>query len=120
MHTLSIIVALAPLLLPAFAAPSSCSRPGAGKAGKAAGANGKAVYVMANQASNAVIAMPIAANGLLSTGGGSSTPTGGAGASGIDSSTNASAGPDALFSQSSLKVAGNVSKMSSALAAYVT
>lgn len=108
MYTLAFLTALAPLLAPALGAPS-CAKSGAGKA---AGNNGKAVYVMANQATNAVIAVPIAANGLLSAKAGSSTATGGAGASGIDSATNESAGPDALFSQSSLKVAGNVCKTS--------
>jgi hypothetical protein len=67
---------------------------------------GKAVYVITNDEANAVLALPIS-NGLLAAG--SVIQTGGAGASAVDSSTNQSAGPDALFSQSSLAVAGIVS-----------
>ncbi|POS79352.1 hypothetical protein DHEL01_v202237 [Diaporthe helianthi] len=69
--------------------------------------NGKAVYMLSNQASNTVVAVPIAQDGTLNEAGGSSTTTGGAGATGIDGSTNAPSNPDALFSQSALTVAGN-------------
>ncbi|PTN52988.1 hypothetical protein C9J98_17970, partial [Stenotrophomonas panacihumi] len=63
-----------------------------------------AVYLITNEENNAVVAMPIRRDGTLSTGRLASTC--GSGASGIDGSTNQSAGPDALFSQSSLTVAG--------------
>lgn len=120
MYTLSVVAALAPFLLSAFEAPLivpaiaeySCARPGPGKAGQTAGSNAKAIYLMANTAQNSVIAVPLSAKGMLNVAGGSSTPTGGAGASAIDGSTNQTAAPDALFSQSSLKVAGNVSRQS--------
>lgn len=74
----------------------------------------KAIYFISNEATNnAVIAMTVAANGTLSMG--SSTLTGGAGASAIESSTGLPAGPDALFSQGAVKVAGNVSSPLSSL-----
>lgn len=62
--------------------------------------------MITNDASNAVVALPIAADGTLSTG--SLTPTKGNGSNSIDSSTNKPAAPDALVSQSSLAIAGNV------------
>lgn len=72
-----------------------------------AASTGKAIYFLTNDAQqNTVIAIPIGADGTLS--GGSQTSTGGAGASGIEGSTNKTAGPDALFSQSSLTLAGSV------------
>lgn len=118
MYTLSVAAVLAPLLLSAFAKPllvsaiaePSFATPGPGKAVQAAGVNAKAIYLMRNAAQNAVIAVPLSSKGMLNVAGGSSTPTGGAGASGIDSSTSQTAAPDALFSQSSLKVAGHVSR----------
>ncbi|KAF3763381.1 hypothetical protein M406DRAFT_230663, partial [Cryphonectria parasitica EP155] len=67
----------------------------------------KAIYVLDNQAKNAVIAVPVGADGFLDTAAGSTTLTGGAGASAINAATNESAGPDALFSQSALAVSGN-------------
>lgn len=67
--------------------------------------SGKAIYVITNDETNAVLALPIR-NGLLAAGG--MTKTGGAGANGILSSTMQPAGPDALFSQSSLTIAGMV------------
>ncbi|KKY34274.1 putative 3-carboxymuconate cyclase [Diaporthe ampelina] len=70
-------------------------------------ANGKAVYMLSNQASNSVIAVPIAEDGSLDEAGVSSINTGGSGANGVDGSTNQPAVPDALFSQSALAVAGN-------------
>lgn len=76
--------------------------------GAAKVANGKAIYMLSNQASNSVVAVPIAQDGTLNEAGGSSTETGGAGANGVDGSTNQPAAPDPLFSQSALTVAGNV------------
>jgi len=69
--------------------------------------NPKAVYFLTNDAKNAVVAMKVNADGTLADG--SITETGGAGANGIDGAKNAPAAPDALFSQSALRVVGNVS-----------
>lgn len=69
-------------------------------------ATGKAVYLMTNDATNNVVALPIGVKGMLSTG--TCTPTGGAGSNAIDGSTNEPSAPDALVSQSALTVAGNV------------
>lgn len=69
--------------------------------------NGKAIYVTSNTAQNAVVALPIAQNGSLLVANGASTATGGTGQSGVDS-TGADAGPDSLFSQSAIAIAGNV------------
>jgi hypothetical protein len=66
----------------------------------------KAIYMLSNDASNAVVAVPIGADGLLSMG--TLTPTGGAGSNVIDGSTNTPAGPDALDGQSCLTIADNV------------
>lgn len=62
--------------------------------------------MIANDATNAVVALPIAANGTLSMG--SLTPTMGNGSNSIDSSINKPAAPDALVSQSSVAISGNV------------
>jgi hypothetical protein len=67
----------------------------------------QAIYLITNDASNAVAAVPIGADGMLSAG--TVTPTGGDGANLINGATNEPAAPDALFSQSSLTIAGNVS-----------
>ncbi|KAH8747295.1 hypothetical protein F5883DRAFT_721336 [Diaporthe sp. PMI_573] len=102
--TLTFLFALAPSAIQVSARPArSCGS----KGGAAKVANGKAVYMLSNQASNAVVAVPIAQDGTLDEAGGSSTNTGGSGAAGIDGSTNAPSNPDALFSQSALTVAGN-------------
>lgn len=102
--TLVSLIALAPSAIQVSARPArSCGK----KGGAAKVANGKGVYMLSNQASNAVVAVPIAQDGTLDEAGGSSTNTGGAGAAGIDGSTNAPSNPDALFSQSALTVAGN-------------
>ncbi|KAL4932529.1 YncE family protein [Aspergillus undulatus] len=63
----------------------------------------KAVYVLTNNADNAVIGVPIEKNGLL--GYGQIASTGGIGQSGVDSD-GLPAGPDSLFSQGALAVAG--------------
>lgn len=69
-------------------------------------ANAKALYFITNAANNSIVALKVAADGTLSDG--STTSTGGAGMSGIDSA-GAPAAPDSLFSQGAVKVAGNVS-----------
>ncbi|KAI2462976.1 hypothetical protein F4781DRAFT_426738 [Annulohypoxylon bovei var. microspora] len=66
---------------------------------------GKAVYLITNNVANAIVAMPIKADGTLAAG--TVTPSGGNGSSTIDGSTNQPAGPDSLASQSALTVAGN-------------
>lgn len=67
---------------------------------------GKAVYFITNEAENAVVALPIAADGKLSAG--TVTKTGGAGSIALDGATGEPALPDALVGQSALTVAGNV------------
>lgn len=67
---------------------------------------GKAVYFITNDKENAVVALPIAADGTLSAG--TVTKTGGAGSIAVDAATGEPATPDALISQSALTVAGNV------------
>ncbi|ETI27893.1 hypothetical protein G647_00342 [Cladophialophora carrionii CBS 160.54] len=65
----------------------------------------QAIYLLTNDASNAVAAVPIGADGMLSVG--SLTPTGDKGGNSINAASGEPAAPDALFSQSSLTVAGN-------------
>lgn len=67
---------------------------------------GKAIYFLTNDAQNAVVALPIAADGTLSNG--TVTATNGAGSNAIDGTTNQTSAPDALVGQSSLTIAGNV------------
>lgn len=76
------------------------------EAAAAAAKGAKAIYLITNDIQNAVVALNVNADGTLSKG--SMTLTGGQGASGIDGAKNATAGPDALFSQSAIKVDGNV------------
>ncbi|KAH6620271.1 hypothetical protein C7974DRAFT_399339 [Boeremia exigua] len=68
-------------------------------------ASGRAVYFMTNDAENAVVALPIGRDGLLSRG--TVTKTDGAGSNFINSATGLRAAPDALSAQSSLVVAGD-------------
>ena len=70
---------------------------------------GKAIYFLTNDEDNAVVAVPISANGTLYAG--SVTATGGHGSNIIDSATNTSAAPDALAAQSSLTINGKVSQI---------
>jgi hypothetical protein len=79
---------------------------GNGGGAAAARSNAKAIYFMTNTANNSIVALKVATDGTVSDG--SVTATGGAGMSGVDAS-GAPAAPDALFSQGSVKVAGNVS-----------
>jgi len=76
------------------------------------GVAGKGIYFLTNDAQNAVVALPIAADGSLSNG--TVTSTGGAGSNSIDGSTNLAAAPDPLLSQSALTIAGQVSQASDA------
>ena len=89
------------------AANSPCNVGNSASSDDTALENAKAVYLLSNDPiANSVIAMLVAKDGTLSDG--STTPTGGRGASGIDGKTNDTAMPDALFSQSALKVDGNL------------
>ncbi|KAK3330574.1 hypothetical protein B0H66DRAFT_68206 [Apodospora peruviana] len=81
------------------------SRPSARQAAAAGAANAKAFYFITNNEENTVAAVELGADGLV-TGKATVLATGGAGANGIDGSTNKSAVPDALFSQSALTIAG--------------
>jgi hypothetical protein len=68
---------------------------------------GKAVYFITNDATNAVVALPIGPDGKLSAG--TVTQTGGAGSASLKSDGQPAA-PDALVSQSALTIAGDVSQ----------
>lgn len=68
---------------------------------------GKAVYFITNEKENAVVALPIGPDGKLSNG--TLTRTAGAGSINISGATGQPGVPDALVSQSSLTVVGNVS-----------
>jgi hypothetical protein len=68
---------------------------------------GKAVYFLTNDAENAVVALPIGKDGMLSAG--TVTKTGGKGSNSISAMTMQAAVPDPLVSQSALTVVGNVS-----------
>jgi len=65
----------------------------------------KAIYLLTNDQSNAVVALPIAADGTLSQG--TVTPTGGEGSNSVNAMQQPAA-PDALLSQAALTIAGNV------------
>lgn len=73
----------------------------------------KAVYFLSNSKENSVISLAVASDGTLSEG--STTPTGGKGGNGIDGMTNEPSGPDALFSQGAVSVAGNVCRIPNGL-----
>ncbi|TVY43811.1 hypothetical protein LSUB1_G002161 [Lachnellula subtilissima] len=89
----------------AFKRNAGC-KPGKGPWGRQPGPmpGAKAIYFISNAANNSVVALKVAADGTLSDG--SITATGGVGMSGLDSTGNP-AGADGLFSQGSLKIAGN-------------
>lgn len=95
----SLALLIPALLSTASALPANCKR-------ARALANGKAIYILTNEAENAVVAVPIGPNGQLLAEGTTSTKTGGAGGAGIDGAANAPAAPDSLFSQGALTVAG--------------
>lgn len=91
------------------------SQAGLGVASRCPGGNAgsaveKALYFITNDEANAVVALRVGPDGLLSPG--SVTPTNGAGSVALDSK-NQPATPDALVSQSALTVAGNVSLIQS-------
>ncbi|RAR12456.1 hypothetical protein DDE82_000167 [Stemphylium lycopersici] len=65
---------------------------------------GKAIYFLTNEADNAVVALPIGADGMLSTG--KMAKTGGAGSVAVGEDGKPAA-PDALVGQSALTVVGN-------------
>jgi hypothetical protein len=67
---------------------------------------GKAIYFLTNEAENAVVALPIGSDGMLSKG--TIIPTGGAGSNSI-TATGQPAAPDALVGQSALTIVGTVS-----------
>jgi hypothetical protein len=67
----------------------------------------EAVYFMNNLAENAVIAISVADDGTMASIG-STTLTGGAGGNQVNAMTGQKAGPDALASQASVSIAGNV------------
>jgi hypothetical protein len=67
---------------------------------------GKAIYFLTNEAENAVVALPIGKDGMLSAG--TVIKTGGAGSASINGKTGQPAAPDSLVGQSALTVAGNV------------
>jgi hypothetical protein len=67
---------------------------------------GKAIYFLTNDAENAVVALPIGKDGMLTAG--TVTKTGGKGSNAIDGMTKMPAAPDGLVSQSSLTIVDNV------------
>lgn len=69
--------------------------------------SGKAVYFQSNEQENSVISIPIGRDGKLY--GGMVTSSGGKGGAGIDGTTKKPAAPDALSSQGSVVVSGDVS-----------
>ncbi|KIW16325.1 hypothetical protein PV08_06376 [Exophiala spinifera] len=93
---------LASLAITSFAAPSQRWK---GPPPSGSGDCGKAIYLITNDQTNSVVALPIGADGKLSNG--SVTATGGSGSNSIDSSNGMPAAPDALVAQSSLTRAGN-------------
>jgi hypothetical protein len=68
----------------------------------------KAIYFLTNEKENAVVALPIGKDGMLSNG--TVTKTGGAGSIAINGATGQPGLPDALVGQSALTVVGNVSR----------
>ncbi|KAK0112196.1 hypothetical protein ONS96_001448 [Cadophora gregata f. sp. sojae] len=77
---------------------------GEGQGQVAASTNAKVVYFISNGVKNSIVALKVAGDGTLSQG--SVTLTGGAGMSGVDDKGTV-AGPDSLFSQGAVKVAGS-------------
>ncbi|KAB2110372.1 hypothetical protein AG0111_0g491 [Alternaria gaisen] len=114
MFAKTILLALLPSV--AVAAPHQQHRAGAGQAQQHGGmscmqqpnagkpAVGRAIYMLTNDAENAVIALPIGADGMLSKG--KVMKTGGAGSVAVDAEGKP-ATPDALVGQSALTIAGN-------------
>ncbi|KIX02061.1 uncharacterized protein Z518_08000 [Rhinocladiella mackenziei CBS 650.93] len=97
------ILLVASFSLAAFAAPAAHRGKPSGPPGHTTGP--KAIYFIANDPVNSVVALPVASDGTLSMG--TLTPTEGTGSNSINGDTNEPAAPDALISQSSLTIAGN-------------
>jgi hypothetical protein len=115
MQTVTLLLSLLPLMV--VAAPHqqrqgamSCMQQGQQKSPLKVG---KAIYFLTNDAKNAVVALPIGADGKLSAG--KMAKTGGAGSAAVDADKKP-AEPDALVGQSSLTVVGNVSPVNTLLA----
>lgn len=70
------------------------------------GTTGRAIYIITDEAENAVVALPIQSDGSLAAG--TSTKTGGAGAYMINAASGQPVFPDPLSSQSALTLVGNV------------
>ncbi|CAN9096591.1 hypothetical protein CC77DRAFT_570286 [Alternaria alternata] len=114
MFAKTILLALLPSV--AVAAPHQQHRAGADQAQQHGGmscmqqpnagkpAVGRAIYMLTNDADNAVVALPIGADGMLSKG--KVMKTGGAGSVAVDAEGKP-ATPDALVGQSALTIAGN-------------
>ncbi|KEF54629.1 uncharacterized protein A1O9_09071 [Exophiala aquamarina CBS 119918] len=85
------------LLLAAYLMPGASSHPYGPE-------TNNAIFFLTNDQTNAVVAIPIGADGKLS--GGTVTGTGGAGSNSINGNTNEPASPDPLIGQSAIVVAG--------------
>jgi hypothetical protein len=120
MFTKALFLALLPSV--AVAAPHQRHRVGVNQGQQQSGAScmqqqnaihpavGKAIYMLTNDVENAVVALPIGPNGMLSQG--KIMKTGGAGSVAVDAAGKP-ATPDALVGQSALTVVGNVSSSAS-------
>lgn len=120
MFTTTILLALVPSI--ALSAPHQRHRAGADQGQQQGGmgcmqqqnaghpAVGKAIYMLTNDVENAVVALPIGADGMLYEG--KTMKTGGAGSVAVDAEGKP-ATPDALVGQSALTVVGNVSSTES-------
>ena len=96
MHSLSSTCLLLPALL-AVALPGALAQE--------ACANGaKALYFITNEQANAVVALPVGADGMVSAG--TTTATGGSGSSALDANKQPAL-TDSLVTQSAITVAGN-------------
>jgi hypothetical protein len=93
------------LVLAGFAALASC-RPSRSFE-RWGGWGAETLYFMTNEAANAVVSLPIAQDGSLSTW--KMVATGGVGGSLVSPTNGSPDGPDALGSQGSVQVADNVS-----------
>jgi hypothetical protein len=91
---LAALLALAPRIITATESSTDCP----------ASPAGRAIYILTNDESNSVVALPIGPDGKLSAG--TITATDGAGSIALNSD-NQPATPDALVSQSALTIAGN-------------
>lgn len=90
---------------PAAAAPKDDKATGSAAGGAAAGKSARCIYISTNADDNAVVAMPVGADGLLFDA--VSIPTGGKGASLIDAKTGQPVATDTLASQGAIRVVGS-------------